>query len=89
LGLQKGRQEVSHSQKIVILVLLPVAAAYFGWLVATAISSGQAYFPRLGYYSRQLQPASFWGLVTLTLLLAIAFLAGWFMLVMEYLANWR
>jgi hypothetical protein len=67
------------------MVLLPAVGGYLGLLVFSGIRTGQAYFPRVGYYSRHLQPSAFWGLIALTAVLAAAFLIGWFMLLIEYL----
>lgn len=78
---------MTYRQKIAIMFLLPTLGLYLTWLIVSGLRSGQAYFPRIGYYSRQLQPAAFWGLISLTLLLAIAFVTGWLMLLMEYMAH--
>jgi hypothetical protein len=76
-------------KKVSIALLLPAVFIYLGWLVVSAIRSGHAYFPRVGYYSRELRPKSFWALICLSLVLAAAFVVGWFFLMMEYLDNWK
>jgi hypothetical protein len=80
---------MSTSQKIAVIILLPAVVGYLGWLFAGALKSGHAYFPYVGYYARQMQPVRFWGTAGMTLALSAAFLVGWFMLVIEYMANWR
>jgi hypothetical protein len=77
-------------KKISVVLLLPTVFLYLGWLMVTALRSGQAYFPRIGYYSRKLRPRSYWALIALQVVVAIAFTIGWFLLVKETIDNnWR
>jgi hypothetical protein len=77
-------------KKISIVLLLPAVFLYLGWLMVTALRSGQAYFPYIGYYSHRLRPRSYWALVVLQIVVAIAFFIGWFFLVKESIDNnWR
>jgi hypothetical protein len=77
-------------KKISVVLLLPAVFLYLGWLMVTALKSGQAYFPRIGYYSKKLNPRSYWALIVLHIIVAIAFAIGWFFLVKESIDNnWR
>jgi hypothetical protein len=78
---------MNTNQKIAVICLLPAVAGYLGWLFVSGVRSGHAYLPRIGYYSRQLRPASFWALSALTLILAAAFLIGWLFMLTEYLSS--
>lgn|GEM_PF-5683912 len=72
-----------------VVILLPAVFLYLGWVVVSSIRSGQAYFPRIGYYSRKASPASFWAMILLDVALAAAFAAGWFFLLIELIDSWR
>ena len=74
-------------KKISVVLLLPAVFIYLGWLMVTSLRSGQAYFPRIGYYSRSLRPRSYWSLILLQVVVAIAFAIGWFFLVKETIDN--
>jgi uncharacterized membrane protein YphA (DoxX/SURF4 family) len=74
-------------KKISVVLLLPAVFLYLGWLMVTALKSGQAYFPHIGYYSRKLRPKSYWALIVLQIVVAMAFVIGWFFLIKEYIDN--
>ena len=92
LGLRNSLVEpvdMDIAKKIAIVLLLPAVVFYLVWLIITAVRSDQAYFPRIGYCSRNLKPASFWALVCLSGIFAIGVTAGWFFLVIQYIDEWR
>jgi hypothetical protein len=80
---------MDFAKDLCVVLLLPAIAAYLAWLAISAVRSGQAYFPRIGYYSAKRTPPSFWAIVLLNAGLAIAFAVGWFYLVIEFLDHWR
>jgi hypothetical protein len=81
--------ELDLVKRLAIVILLPAVVIYFAWQVVSGLKSGHAYFPRVGYYSRELKPAGFWALICLNAVFAAAFAVGWFFLLIELIDKWH
>ena len=77
------------AKKIAVVILLPAAVIYFVWMILSAFTTGHAYFPRVGYYARQSKPGSYWAMICLNALFAVAFAAGWLYLLKELIDGWH